>query len=150
MTSKAKPPELADFICFSLYVTSHAFNRLYQPLLEPLGLTYPQYLVMTVLWADDHKLVGEIGAKLELASSTLTPLLKRLENSHLITRTRSQDDERQVRISLTSAGHDLKKMASSIPGCVLEATGMSIDELRELRTRIDRLHTSISNIEKRS
>ncbi|MBB2178664.1 MarR family winged helix-turn-helix transcriptional regulator [Gluconacetobacter tumulicola] len=143
MTKNLDKPELDAFICFSLYAASHAFNRLYQPLLEPLGLTYPQYLVMSVLWAGDGKLVGEIGARLGLVSSTLTPLLKRLENSGLVARSRDREDERQVRVTLTPEGRTLRAQAATVPGCVLTATGMTTDELGDLRAKIDTLRVAI-------
>ena len=95
--------KIDNFICFALYSAGHAFTRLYKPLLDPLGLTYPQYLVMAVLWEKDGRTVGEIGEKLLLESSTLTPLLKRLETAGMLRRTRDQDDERVVRISVNDA-----------------------------------------------
>ncbi|RUT24131.1 MarR family transcriptional regulator [Asaia sp. W19] len=144
MPEDLSAPDLSNFVCFSLYAASHAFNRLYQPLLEPLGLTYPQYLVMTVLWGSDGKLVGEIGSKLLLVSSTLTPLLKRLEGAGLVERARDQKDERQVRVRLTEAGRALRVQAETIPACVLAATGLSITELRDLRNRIDQLREAVS------
>nr|WP_240149409.1 MarR family transcriptional regulator [Asaia sp. As-1742] len=144
MPEDLSAPDLSNFVCFSLYAASHAFNRLYQPLLEPLGLTYPQYLVMTVLWGSDGKLVGEIGSQLDLVSSTLTPLLKRLEGAGLVERARDQKDERQVRVRLTEAGRALRVQAETIPACVLAATGLSITELRDLRNRIDQLREAVS------
>ncbi|MBB3175568.1 DNA-binding MarR family transcriptional regulator [Endobacter medicaginis] len=145
MAEDPSTPDLSNFVCFSLYAASHAFNRLYQPLLEPLGLTYPQYLVMTVLWGSDGKLVGEIGSQLDLVSSTLTPLLKRLEGAGLVERARDQKDERQVRVRLTEAGLALRVQAEAIPACVLAATGLSITELRDLRNRIDKLRETVSS-----
>ena len=96
---------LGNQLCFAVYSTAHAFNRVYKPLLDRLGLTYPQYLVMLVLWERDDIPVKEIGDKLLLDSGTLTPLLKRLEAAGLIKRIRSRQDERQVLISLTPRGH---------------------------------------------
>ncbi|GBQ93560.1 MarR family winged helix-turn-helix transcriptional regulator [Gluconobacter albidus] len=145
MNEDPSTSDLSNFVCFSLYAASHAFNRLYQPLLEPLGLTYPQYLVMTVLWGSDGRLVGEIGSQLDLVSSTLTPLLKRLEGAGLVERTRDQKDERQVRVHLTEAGRALRVQAETIPACVLAATGLSITELRDLRNRVDRLRQAVSS-----
>jgi len=145
MAEDSSAPDLSNFVCFSLYAASHAFNRLYQPLLEPLGLTYPQYLVMTVLWGSDGKLVGEIGSQLDLVSSTLTPLLKRLEGAGLVERARDQKDERQVCVRLTAAGRALRAQAESIPACVLAATGLSITELRDLRNRVDQLREAVSS-----
>src|SRR5881392_4037683 len=103
------PLLLSNQICFAVYSTAHAFNRVYKPLLDRLGLTYPQYLVMLVLWERDDVAVRDIGAKLFLDSGTLTPLPKRLEAAHLVTRTRSREDERQVLIALTPQGQALKE-----------------------------------------
>src|SRR5258706_14550153 len=99
--------KLNDFLCFAVYAAGHGFNRIYKPLLEPIGLTYPQYLVMTALWEQDNQTVGGLGEKLSLESNTLTPLLKRLENQRRIRRVRDPRDERQVRVRLTAAGRAL-------------------------------------------
>ena len=103
------PLRLDNQICFAVYSTAHAFNRVYKPLLERLGLTYPQYLVMLVLWERDGVPVKDIGERLFLDSGTLTPLLKRLEAAELIRRTRSTEDERQVLIALTPQGQALRE-----------------------------------------
>ena len=103
--------QLSNQLCFAVYSTAHAFNRVYKPLLDRLGLTYPQYLVMLVLWERDGVPVKEIGERLFLDSGTLTPLLKRLEAAHLVKRTRSAADERQVLISLTSQGQSMRERA---------------------------------------
>ncbi|HEY8023455.1 MAG TPA: MarR family transcriptional regulator [Burkholderiaceae bacterium] len=113
---------LDNQLCFALYSASLAMTKLYKPLLEPLGVTYPQYLVMLVLWESDGVMVSEIGERLFLDSGTLTPLLKRLETAGLLTRLRDADDERRVRIKLTAAGRALKKQAAEIPACILETT----------------------------
>lgn len=125
-----------DLLCFAVYSTGHAFNRVYKPLLDRLGLTYPQYLVMVSLWAEDDQTVGELGETLFLESSTLTPLLKRLEAMGLLDRSRDPSDERQVRVSLTNAGRALQKKARDIPRCILEATGLSLPDLRRLLREI--------------
>src|SRR6201984_2622091 len=109
------PLLLGNQLCFAIYSTAHAFNRVYKPLLDKIGLTYPQYLVMLVLWERDGVPVKDIGERLFLDSGTLTPLLKRLEAAHLIKRARSAEDERQVLISLTSQGHALKEKARTLP-----------------------------------
>src|ERR1700747_908984 len=130
----AKPqtfPE-GELLCFAVYSAGHAFNRAYRPLLDQLGLTYPQYLVMVSLWAKDDQTVGELGETLFLESSTLTPLLKRLEALGLLDRSRDPSDERQVRVRLTNAGRALQKKARNIPRCILEATGLSLADLRRL------------------
>jgi DNA-binding MarR family transcriptional regulator len=125
-----------DLLCFAFYSTSHAFNRIYNPLLNELRLTYPQYLVMVSLWAKDDQTVGEVGEMLFLESSTLTPLLKRLEAIGYLTRSRDLSDERQVRVQLTRAGRALQKKARDIPSCILEATGLSVADLHRLQREI--------------
>ena len=112
MTTPApSDPKLDDFLCFAVYSASHAFNRLYKPLLDELGLTYPQYLVMVTLWERDDRTVGEIGERLFLESNTLTPLLKRMEAAGLVSRSRDPADERQVRLRLTAEGKGLVEKA---------------------------------------
>ena len=126
--------ELDNQICFALYSAAHAFNRVYKPLLDQLGLTYPQYLVMLVLWECDSLAVKEIGERLFLDSGTLTPLLKRLEVAHLVKRTRSTTDERQVLVALTAQGAALRDKARTIvPPAILSATGCSVGELAALQ-----------------
>src|SRR6516165_12610180 len=110
---------LGNQLCFAIYSTAHAFNRVYKPLLDRLGLTYPQYLVMLALWERDGVPVKDIGERLFLDSGTLTPLLKRLEAAHLIKRTRSRADERQVLVALTSQGHALREKARAVPPAIL-------------------------------
>ena len=127
---------LDNQLCFAMYSTAHAFNRVYNPLLDRLGLTYPQYLVMLVLWERDDVPVKEIGQRLSLDSGTLTPLLKRLEAAGLIKRTRSKDDERQVLIALTSQGQMLREKAKTLPQAILAASACSIGELSALKTDI--------------
>jgi MarR family transcriptional regulator, organic hydroperoxide resistance regulator len=136
---------LNDFLCFGLYASNHAMNRVYQPLLKQLGLTYPQYLVMVMLWTLDDQLVGELGRKLYLESSTLTPMLKRLEALGFITRARDPADERQVRIQLTDKGRSLKTDADCIPPEIIAATGMSIPDLQELITKIESLRSNLAD-----
>ncbi|NDW06239.1 MarR family winged helix-turn-helix transcriptional regulator [Jiella pacifica] len=136
--------ELADFLCFSVYEAGHAFNQLYRELLAELGLTYPQYLVMTLLWRRDDRSVKDLGLKLGLASNTLTPLLKRLESNGLIGRRRDPADERSVRIVLTKAGRDLKARAKIVPERVAEATGLTQAELAELAETLRRLRSTLS------
>ena len=128
------PLLLSNQICFAVYSTAHAFNRVYKPLLDRLGLTYPQYLVMLVLWERDGPSVKEIGERLFLDSGTLTPLLKRLEAAHLVKRTRSKADERQVLVALTARGAGLRDKAKAvIPPAILAASGCSVGELSELQ-----------------
>src|SRR6266481_8689915 len=122
------PLLLDNQLCFAVYSTAHAFNRVYKPLLDRLGLTYPQYLVMLVLWERDGVPVKDIGERLFLDSGTLTPLLKRLEAAGLIKRTRSED-ERQVLIALTPQGHALQEKARSVPQSILAASACTVAEL---------------------
>ena len=130
---------LDNQLCFALYSTSLAMTRLYKPLLEALGLTYPQYLVMLVLWERDGLMVSELGERLSLDSGTLTPLLKRLETSGLITRLRALEDERRVHTTLTTAGRRLKTRAAKIPGCILSASQCSLSELVSLTKQVQAL-----------
>jgi DNA-binding MarR family transcriptional regulator len=128
------PLLLSNQICFAVYSTAHAFNRVYKPLLDLLGLTYPQYLVMLVLWERDGLSVKEIGERLFLDSGTLTPLLKRLEAAHRVKRTRSTVDERQVLVALTAQGASLcEKAKAVIPPAILAASGCSVGELSALQ-----------------
>jgi MarR family transcriptional regulator, organic hydroperoxide resistance regulator len=136
-------PLLEDLVCFAVYSAGHAFNRVYKPLLDELGLTYPQYLVMVSLWDKNDQTVGELGELLFLESSTLTPLLKRLETVGYLTRSRDPSDERQVRIRLTNAGRALQKRARDIPRCILEATGLSIADLRQLQRDVSNLRQNL-------
>ena len=126
---------LDNQICFAVYSAAHAFNRVYKPLLDRLGLTYPQYLVMLVLWERDGVPVKDIGERLFLDSGTLTPLLKRLEAAHLVKRTRSSEDERQVLIALTPQGQALKDKARAVPQSILAASDCSVAELVAMKRR---------------
>lgn len=138
---------LDQFLCFSVYSAGHAFNQFYRPLLDEIGLTYPQYLVMVSLWSRDDQTVKEIGQALSLESNTLTPLLKRLEALDLISRLRDARDERQVRTRLTAKGRALRERAECIPVCVTAALGLFPQELVDLREKLRlvqaRLHDSI-------
>ncbi len=127
---------LENQFCFALYSASHAMTKTYKPLLDKLGLTYPQYLVMLVLWQQDGVLVKDIGAQLFLDSGTLTPLLKRLEANGLLVRSRDPVDERQVRITLTDSGRGLKNQARAIPPQVLCASGQQLPVLARLRSEL--------------
>ena len=136
---------LGNQLCFAIYSAGHAFNRAYKPLLGRLGLTYPQYLVMLVLWERDGLSVKEIGERLFLDSGTLTPLLKRLEAAHLVRRTRSAADERQVLVALTAQGGALREKAKSIlPPAILAATGCSVGELSALQKELVELRARLN------
>ncbi len=141
-------PALLDRqLCFAVYSASHAFTRAYRSLLDPLGLTYPQYLVLLVLWESDGLRVKEIGARLFLDSGTLTPLLKRLEANGYLTRVRDTGDERQVSINLTAAGHALKTTALSIPGELQCMTGYSGREIAALTNQVARLRDGLQQVD---
>jgi DNA-binding MarR family transcriptional regulator len=127
---------LDNQFCFALYSASHAMTKTYKPLLDRLGLTYPQYLVMLVLWEQDAILVKDIGARLFLDSGTLTPLLKRLEANGMVERKRDPNDERQVRISLSPAGSALRAAALAIPQQLLCASGQQALALGSLRREL--------------
>lgn len=137
------PLALDNQFCFALYSASLAMTKVYKPFLDTIGLTYPQYLVMLVLWQQDDVLVKSIGEKLFLDSGTLTPLLKRLEASGLVARTRDEADERQVRITLTKDGRDLKKKAQSIPKQVMCASGQPHEALQQLRAQLSTLRDDL-------
>jgi DNA-binding MarR family transcriptional regulator len=149
MTAADAPLRLDNQICFAIYSTAHTFNRVYKPLLDRLGLTYPQYLVMLVLWEKDGVPVKDIGERLLLDSGTLTPLLKRLEAAQLIKRTRSTEDERQVLIALTPQGHALREKARAVPPSILAASACSIAELSAMKSGIialrDRLNEAVED-----
>ncbi|AMX18243.1 MULTISPECIES: MarR family transcriptional regulator [Acinetobacter] len=135
--------KLENQLCFLIYSTNLALNQLYRKLLAPLGITYPQYLVMLVLWEQDEVTVSEIGAKLFLESSTLTPILKKLEALHLLRRTRSTQDERQVIITLSDEGKKLKDQAMDIPAGVLEASSCDMTTLLGLKDQLTKLRTNL-------
>lgn len=134
-------------LCFAVYSTALAMNKLYRRLLQKLDLTYPQYLVMMVLWEDDQLTVSDIGTRLFLDSATLTPLLKRMEGSGLVTRLRSAEDERQVVISLTKKGRDLKQRAQSIPHDALCAVGCTPLELVTLQKQLEKLRSHLTRVD---
>ncbi len=140
---------LEDNLCFALYSASRAFTRAYQPLLEPLGLTYPQYLVMLVLWERDDVSVRELGERLHLDSGTLTPLLKRLEEAGTVRRRRDPEDERVVRIALTDAGRALQERAKTVPFELARCAGFApteqgLKDLSALRDAINEVTKSIA------
>ena len=135
---------LDNQVCFALYSASLAMTKLYKPLLDQIGLTYPQYLVMLVLWEQDGVTVSELGERLFLDSGTLTPLLKRLEAQGQIARLRDVQDERRVRITLTAEGRALRDQAEAIPQCVLQSSQCSIAELTALTTELKQLRDRLS------
>jgi DNA-binding MarR family transcriptional regulator len=123
-------------LCFALYSASLAMSKLYKPLLDELGLTYPQYLAMLVLWESDGQTVSALGERLGLDSGTLTPLLKRLETAGLLSRQRDVLDERRVLVGLTPAGKKLKKPAARIPLCLLQSVACDLSEIAQLTQSI--------------
>ena len=137
--------QLDHQLCFALYSASLAMTKLYKPLLDPLGLTYPQYLVMLVLWEGDGVTVSQLGERLALDSGTLTPLLKRLEGAGLLQRLRDSADERRVLLRLTAAGRALKTRAVAVPEAVACASGCALDELAALTARLQALRLQIQD-----
>jgi DNA-binding MarR family transcriptional regulator len=136
--------QLDHQLCFALYSASLAMTKLYKPMLDEMGLTYPQYLALLVLWERDGVTVSELGERLHLDSGTLTPLLKRLESAELVTRLRDVQDERRVLIRLTAAGRKLKARAARIPGCVLQATQCDVSEVMALTQQVQSLRDRLT------
>ena len=137
------PIPLESQLCYAIYSAGMAIQRAYKPALDALGLTYPQYLVLNVLWRDDDQTVGGIAEKLALASSTLTPLLKRLEAAGLVRRVRNPDDERQVVVALTGQGRALRSRAGCLGDVLLSASGQSPAKLGELNRGVRELRDAI-------
>ena len=135
---------LDNQLCFALYSASLAMTKLYKPLLDEVGLTYPQYLAMLALWEEDGLSVSQLGERLRLDSGTLTPLLKRLEAQGLVSRLRAVEDERRVHLMLTAAGRKLRARAEKIPGCILEASQCSLAELGQLTRQVQSLRDRLA------
>ena len=148
-TPETPPPasaaslKLSDQLCFVTYSAAQAFTRVYRQLLDPLGLTYPQYLVLLVLWEQDSLTVKELGPKLFLDSGTLTPLLKRLQAAGIVERTRDTDDERLVRITPTRKGRDLQEPVKQAWDEVVCSVGLAPDEFEVLKAQITRLRDTL-------
>ncbi|CRM42627.1 DNA-binding MarR family transcriptional regulator [Pseudomonas sp. W3I7] len=134
---------LDNQLCFALHSTSLLMTKVYKPLLQALGLTYPQYLAMMVLWEEDGLTVGEISHRLLTDPGSLTPLLKRLEAEGLLSRTRKREDERVVVVELTEAGRALQEKAMGIPQCILGASGMQLEQLRKLQADLIALRSHL-------
>ena len=144
MTSSPQIPlELDAQLCFALYSTSLAMTKTYKPLLDKVGLTYPQYLAMLVLWESDALTVKQMAERLNLDSATMTPLLKRLEAQGFVQRVRSKEDERQVHINLTDAGRAIKKAIRGIPAEIFCAAGSDAERLLKLRDELIQLRGSL-------
>ncbi len=149
--SAANPTQLLDNqLCFALYSASLAMTKLYKPLLESLGLTYPQYLVMLVLWEGDGPSVSSLGERLNLDSGTLTPLLKRMETAGWLVRQRSSEDERRVHVWLSATGRHLQAQSAHIPDCILTHSGLALGELVTLKGQIQRLRDALPQLPNRS
>ena len=151
--AKQKPPadpseaqNLDDFLCFAIYSANLAVNRLNKPVLDELGLTYLQYIVLVALYEQDDQTVGGLGDKLFLDSSTLTPLLKRLESMGHVTRQRDPEDERQVRVRLTPQGRRLRERAFAFRGDLAKAMGLSAADFQHLREQLVKLRANLSDI----
>jgi DNA-binding MarR family transcriptional regulator len=141
-------PDLEDFLCFAVHATGFAFNRVYRKPLAQLGLTYPQFLVLAALWGEDGVAVGALGEKLALDTSTLTPLLKRLEAMGLVTRRRAREDERRVIVSLTPKGSAMRAEAGEIMRCIVAAADLSPDAFVKLTRDIQALRRNLERAAK--
>ena len=137
--TRLPPPSavLEDQLCFALYAASRAMTARYRPLLDAIGLTYPQYLVMMLLWEEDNQTVGQLGARLSLDSGTLSPLLKRLTTAGLVTRHRRVEDERSVAIALTDAGRALQEKAGAISEEIICALDLDREEFADLKAKLN-------------
>jgi DNA-binding MarR family transcriptional regulator len=144
--SRLPDPSVAldDQLCFALYAASRAMTARYRPMLEELGLTYPQYLVMMLLWEEDHQTVGQLGQRLALDSGTLSPLLKRLTAAGLVTRHRRVEDERSVAIALTDAGRDLRDRAYAISQDMICALRLDVGQFSDLKQTLNILTSRVS------
>lgn len=136
--------KLENQLCFSLYASSRAITRMYRPFLEGLGITYPQYLVLLVLWDQKESTVKELSEKLDLDSGTLTPMLKRMEGQQLVQRKRSSEDERVVNIQITEAGLALYEKALCIPQSLLASSGLSPEEIYTFNEQLKRIISSVN------
>ncbi|QVI28665.1 MarR family transcriptional regulator [Mycolicibacterium neoaurum] len=138
---KPQLPQLSDFLCFAIYSANLAYGKAYKPILDKLGITYTQYLVIVALWEADHQTVSGLGEKLFLESNTLTPILKRLEGAGYLSRERSTADERQVLVSLTDAGRALREQGVEMD--LMAATGFGPDELRAIQKGMVKLRDNL-------
>ncbi len=148
MTASLHPAlSLDEQLCFALYGASIAMTRVYKPMLDRIGITYPQYLVLHALWDEDGRTIGRIAERLSLESSTITPLVKRLEAGGLVRRTRDAKDERQVRVALTEAGQALRSEGMCLAEAVFAKTGLGAEEVRALTRQVQRLQRALSGSE---
>jgi DNA-binding MarR family transcriptional regulator len=140
----ALPLPLDGQLCFSLYATSIAINRVYKPMLDRLGITYPQYLVLHTLWEEDARTIGTIATRLALEPSTVTPLAKRLEQAGFVVRVRDAQDERQVRVGLTDRGRALQAESACLGEAIVARTGMTMAQLGDLTRQVQALRGALS------
>jgi DNA-binding MarR family transcriptional regulator len=138
-TDADNPLALQEQVCFALAVASRSVVAMYKPVLEPMGLTHPQYLVMLALWEHEPVSVRELSRLLQLDPATLSPLLKRLESAGYLRRERNEHDERALAVELTSAGRSLRRRALDVPPAIVERLGLDLDELKELQRRLTRV-----------
>jgi DNA-binding MarR family transcriptional regulator len=150
MAAPRPPLTLDQFLCLDLYAASRAVMKAYTPLLSPLGLTYPQYLVMVALWESDGQQVNELAERLSLDSGTLSPLLKRLEAAGLVGRTRSSDDERAVKVALTATGRALQKKAPEVVSRIEALFGLRPTEIQQLKTTLQGISRRMEGDESRA
>jgi len=139
------PPKLDDHLCLALYSANLAVQRVYKPVLDGLGVTYPQYLALNLLWERDTRLVGEMAAALDLEASTMTPVLKRLEGIGLIERRRNPDNEREVQITLTQKGKDLRSEAGCVAQALQSSSGYAVEEILRLNALVRDLTSAIKS-----
>jgi DNA-binding MarR family transcriptional regulator len=142
-TDKPEAHQLADFLCFAVYSANLTFGKAYKPVLEQLGLTYTQYITLVALWEEDNQTVSGLGEKLFLESNTVTPMLKKLESMGFVRRERDPADERQVRVSLTDEGRNLREKASSCSMGLLEAVGLTPEEYAATRSVVLKLRNNL-------
>ena len=140
----SNPIPLDYQLCFSLYGATIAINRAYKPMLDQMGLTYPQYLVLSVLWEADGQTITAIADRLGLEPSTITPLVKRLEQAGFVERRRNPQDERQVRVSLTAKGRDIQADTACLTETLLRRSGMSVDQIVALNSQVQALRDALA------
>lgn len=141
--AKSAPIPLDGQLCFAIYSAGIAINRAYKPMLDRLGLTYPQYLVLHALWEADGLTIGAIAERLDLEPSTITPLVKRLEQAGFVTRQRNPDDERQVRVSLTKKGWSMREETVCLAETLLRRSGLSVDKVKSLNRKVRNRRKSV-------
>ncbi|MBP2296567.1 MarR family winged helix-turn-helix transcriptional regulator [Azospirillum rugosum] len=146
--SRSEAAKLADFMCFSIYSANLAYSRVYKPVLEQLGVTYPQYITIIALWEEDRQTVKSLSDKLFLEPSTMTPMLQRLEAMGYVTRMRDHEDERVVRVALTEAGRQLREKGLGFGELTVAASGLPPDEFRVLQKAVARLRDNLQKAAK--